>query len=152
MKAFMKEELRDRGTIEFPGIERFCDEKGQPIPFILKRLSRKRLQEIRERHREKSVFYDKNKRPVITADGQVAMKVEYDADAATAEIMVEAFVQPKLDDPEAMKYYGVLDRLDMPGILFLEKEEYDYVNQCVSIACGLVPPGKKDEAIDEIKN
>ena len=41
MKAFMKEELKNRGTIEFPGIDKFKDEKGKPIPFILKRLSRK---------------------------------------------------------------------------------------------------------------
>lgn len=27
MKAFMKEELKQRGTMEFPGIEKFTDEK-----------------------------------------------------------------------------------------------------------------------------
>lgn len=152
MKAFMKEELKDRGTMEFPGIERFCDEKGNPIPFILRRLSKKQQRQIREHHREKSVFYDKNKRPVVAADGQVAMKVEYDAERATAEFMVRSFVQPKLDDPEVMKYYGALDRLDMPGILFPDKDEYEYANKCVMIACGLEKPEKAEEVIDEIKN
>ena len=33
-------------------------------------------------------------------------------------MMVDAFVQPKLDDPELMDYYGVLDRLDMPQTIF----------------------------------
>ena len=33
MKAFMKEELKNRGTIEFPGIDKFKDEKGKPSPL-----------------------------------------------------------------------------------------------------------------------
>lgn len=56
LKAFMKEDLKDRGTMEFPGIERFTDEKGKPIPFIIKRLSRKEIKEIRELYETKQVF------------------------------------------------------------------------------------------------
>ena len=33
MKAFMKPELKDRGTMEFPGIERYKDAKGNVIPL-----------------------------------------------------------------------------------------------------------------------
>ena len=45
MKAFMKPELKDRGTMEFPGIERYKDAKGNVIPFIIKRLSMKEIKE-----------------------------------------------------------------------------------------------------------
>ena len=35
LKAFMKEDLKNRGTMEFPGIDKFTDEKGKAIPFII---------------------------------------------------------------------------------------------------------------------
>ena len=38
LKAFMKAELKERGTVEFPGVATFTDEKGNPVPFIIKQL------------------------------------------------------------------------------------------------------------------
>lgn len=154
LKAFMKEDLKDRGTMEFPGIERFTDEKGKPIPFIIKRLSRKEIKEIRELYETKQVFRDKNNgnRPVISGNGQVAIMRDYDSDSAGRHIMVEAFVQPKLDAPELMEYYGVLDRLDMPSILFPNKDEMEYADQCLMIACGLKSEKNEKEVIDDVKN
>ncbi len=154
LKAFMKEDLKERGTMEFPGIERFTDEKGKPIPFIIKRLSRKEIKEIRELYETKQVFRDKNNgnRPIISGNGQVAIMRDYDSDSAGRHIMVEAFVQPKLDDPELMEYYGVLDRLDMPSILFPNKDEMEYADECLMIACGLKSEKNEKEVIDEVKN
>lgn len=154
LKAFMKEDLKDRGTMEFPGIERFTDEKGKPIPFIIKRLSRKEIKEIRELYETKQVFRDKNNgnRPIISGNGQVAIMRDYDSDSAGRHIMVEAFVQPKLDAPELMEYYGVLDRLDMPSILFPNKEEMEYADECLMIACGLKSEKSEKEVIDDVKN
>ena len=67
MKAFMKEELKTGGTMEFPGIERFKDSKGNVIPFIIKKLSTAESREIRLRHKSKKVYRDKknNNRQVI---------------------------------------------------------------------------------------
>lgn len=154
LKAFMKEDLKERGTMEFPGIERFTDEKGKPIPFIIKRLSRKEIKEIRELYETKQVFRDKNNgnRPIISGNGQVAIMRDYDSDSAGRHIMVEAFVQPKLDDPELMEYYGVLDRLDMPSILFPNKDEMEYADECLMIACGLKSEKNEKEVIDDVKN
>lgn len=154
LKAFMKEDLKDRGTMEFRGIERFTDEKGKPIPFIIKRLSRKEIKEIRELYETKQVFRDKNNgnRPIISGNGQVAIMRDYDSDSAGRHIMVEAFVQPKLDAPELMEYYGVLDRLDMPSILFPNKDEMEYADQCLMIACGLKSEKNEKEVIDDVKN
>lgn len=74
LRAFMKEELRDRGTMEFEGIDAFKDENGKPIPFVLRRLSNAELREIRNRHRTEKVYRDKknNGRPVVD-DGAVAI-------------------------------------------------------------------------------
>lgn len=154
LKAFMKEDLKERGTMEFPGIERFTDDKGKPIPFIIKRLSRKEIKEIRELYETKQVFRDKNNgnRPIISGNGQVAIMRDYDSDSAGRHIMVEAFVQPKLDDPELMEYYGVLDRLDMPSILFPNKDEMEYADECLMIACGLKSEKNEKEVIDDVKN
>lgn len=154
MKAFMKEELKNRGTMTFPGIEAFKDEKGKPIDFIIKCLSMKEIREIRNIYKSNTVYRDKKNgdRPILGANGQVAVMKDYDAESAGLHIMVDAFVQPKLDDPELMEYYGVLDRLDMPQVLFNNKKDYEYADRCVLEACGLVEPKKDKEIIEELKN
>ncbi len=154
MKAFMKEELKQRGTMEFPGIEKFTDEKGKPIPFIIKRLSRKEIKEIRDAYKTTEVFRDRNNgnRPIVGNNGQVAVLKDYDGESAGFAIMVEAFVQPKLDDPELMEYYGVVDRLDMPQIIFSDRDDFEYADQCVMEACGLVKKKDEKEVIEELKN
>lgn len=154
LKAFMKEELKNRGTMEFEGIEKFKDKDGKPIPFIIKCLSRKEIKEIRDNYRRTEVYRDRSNgsRPLIGANGQVAVLKDYDADSAGLEIMVEAFVQPKLDAPELMDYYGVLDRLDMPQIIFSDREEFEYADRCVMEACGMAPRKKEKDIIEDIKN
>jgi hypothetical protein len=66
--------------------------------------------------------------------------------------MVDAFVQPKLDDEALMEYYGVLDRLDMPEIIFADREDFQYANECVMIACGLKSQETEEEVLETIKN
>lgn len=154
MKAFMKEELKTGGTMEFPGIERFKDSKGNVIPFIIKKLSTAESREIRLRHKSKKVYRDKknNNRPVISANGQVAMIEEYDSYLAGQELMVEAFVQPKLDDKDLMEFYGVYDRLEMPQIIFSNHEEFQYADECLMIALGLKEQKSDDKVINKLKN
>lgn len=154
MKAFMKEELKQRGTMEFPGIEKFKDEKGKPIPFIIKRLSMKEVKDIRNMYRTSSVYKDKGNgnRPIIGNNGQVAIIKDYDSESAGLHLMCDAFVQPKLDDPELMEFYGVLDRLDMPQIIFSDKEDFEYADQCLSEALGLLGKKTENETVDELKN
>lgn len=153
LKAFMKEELRTRGTMEFPGIAKFADKEGNPIPFIVKQLSMKDIKEIRNLYKTSEVFRDKKNgnRPVIE-NGQVAVRKDYDAEKAGLHIMVDAFVQPKLDDPELMDYYGVLDRLDMPETIFSDRDDFRYANECVMQACGLMDKTDETETVEEIKN
>lgn len=154
IKAFMKPELKDRGTMEFKGIDRYKDENGNPIPFIIKRLSAKEVREIRNNHKTRTVYRDKRNgdRPIIGNNGQVAVINDYDADAAGLDVMVEAFVQPKLNDPELMEYYGVLDRLDMPHILFPDKEEFQYADKCLMEALGLTTKKDDKTVVEELKN
>lgn len=153
LKAFMKEDVKNRGTMEFPGIGKYTDEDGKPIPFIIKRLSMKDIREIRDLYRTTQVFRDKRNggRPVI-ANGEVAMIKDYDSDTAERHMMCEAFVQPKLDDPELMEYYGVDDRLDMPLVIFADREDYMYADECLGIALGFTQEKDEKEIVEELKN
>lgn len=151
LKAFMKPELKDRGTMEFPGIDLFKDEQGNNVPFIIKRLSMNEIREIRKLYRTKKVYKERG-RAVIGANGQVAMIEEYDSERAGAHIMVEAFVQPKLDAPELMEYYGVLDRMDMPALIFSDMNDFRYADRCVMEACGMSEGKDEEEVVEEVKN
>lgn len=153
LKAFMKPELKERKTMEFPGIDKYVDEKGKPIPFIIRRLTRKELNEIRALYKTTTVYRDKQSgNPVLTADGQVAVMKEYDSDRAGRHIMVDAFVQPKLDDKELMKYYGVLDRVDMPFVIFPDQKDFQYADECLSIALGLKEQKNERGMVEDLKN
>lgn len=153
LKSFMKEELKERGTMEFPGINKFTGKDGNPIPFIIKRISQKDLKEIRNLYKTSVVFRDNqnNNRPLVQ-NGQVAMIKEYDAERAGLHMMVDAFVQPKLDAPELMEYYGVLDRLDMPEVIFADKADFKYANDCLMEALGLKEKESEPKTIENIKN
>ena len=153
LKAFMKAELKERGTVEFPGVPTFTDEKGNPVPFIIKQLSMKEIKEIRNLYKTTEVFRDKKNgnRPVIE-NGQVAVRKDYDAERAGLHVMVDAFVQPKLDDPELMEFYKVNDRLDMPETLFADRDDFRYANKCVMEACGLAAKQDEEETVEKLKN
>lgn len=154
LKAFMKAELKDRGTMEFEGIDKFVDpQTGKPIPFIIKRLSAKEIREIRNDYKSTTVFRegDKSNRPMVE-NGQVVVRKDYDAESVGLRIMVDAFIQPKLDDPELMKYYGVYNRLEMPETIFPDRKDFSYANDCVMIACGLKDKKTEKETVDKIKN
>lgn len=66
--------------------------------------------------------------------------------------MVDAFVQPKLDDPELMEFYKVNDRLDMPETLFADRDDFRYANKCVMEACGLAAKQDEEETVKNLKN
>lgn len=153
LSAFMKEELKDRGTMEFPGIEKFTGGDGKPVPFIIKRLSRKEVRNIQELYRTTSVYRDRQDgdRPVVQ-DGQVAVLKDYDAFRASRHMMVDAFVQPKLDDPKLMEFYGVVNRIDMPDVIFADRADLQYANDCLMIALGLKGESKEKEKVETIKN
>ena len=153
LKAFMKAELKERGTVEFPGVATFTDDKGNPVPFIIKQLSMKEIKEIRNLYKTTEVFRDKKNgnRPVIE-NGQVVVRKDYDAERAGLHIMVDAFVQPKLDDPELMEFYKVNDRLDMPETLFADRNDFRYANKCVMEACGLAAKQDEEETVEKLKN
>ena len=77
---------------------------------------------------------------------------EYDAIKANNEMLVEAFVQPKLDDKDLMEYYGVHNRIDMVDVIFADRNDLNYANDCLMIALGFKDPEPEEKLIDEVKN
>ena len=85
-------------------------------------------------------------------DGQAVVRKKYDSQRAGLHLMVEAFVQPKLDDKALMEYYGVYDRLEMPYIIFSEPGEMKYANECMKVALGIKKKSDEMETLETVKN
>lgn len=151
MKAFMKTDNTETTTMEFDGIERYKDENGNVIPFIIKRLSQKEIRKIRDLYEEETVVRDEDTDRILVDDGQVVVRRKYDGNSAGMQMMVEAFVQPKLDDPELMQFYGVYNKLEMPYVIFPTVAEMRYANACLREALGFKKDSDKKK-INEIKN
>lgn len=152
LKAFMKPELKEQEVIELPGIEAFKDDKGEPIPFRLKRLSRSELKEIRENNTTKTIVKDKRtNKPMVGSNNRIVYDEQYDSEAAGLEIMVECFVQPNLKAKELRDFYGVELNTELPEKMF-QGDDWEYANKCVLIACGLADEEMQDEVMKKIKN
>lgn len=152
MKAFMQEENKGDKEITFAGIERYKDKDGNVIPFILKRLNRKEIDKIRSLYEEETIVRDDETDRPLVDDGQAVVRKKYDSQRAGLHLMVEAFVQPKLDDKALMEYYGVYDRLEMPYIIFSEPGEMKYANECMKVALGIKKKSDEMETLETVKN
>lgn len=151
LNAFMKPELKEEQTITLPGIDAFKDDKGKPIPFILRRLSRERIAEIRDNCTTRTIVKDhRTNRPMVSGN-RIVYDEQYDSDKAGREIMVECFVQPDLTSEKLRSFYGVQLNSELPDKLFRGKD-FDYANKCVLIACGLADEETEDEVIKQVKN
>lgn len=151
LKAFMKPELKEEETITLPGIEAFKGADGKPIDFILRKIPRSKIDEIRSNNTERTVVKDhRTNRPMVSGN-HIVYDEKYDSEKAGREIMVECFVQPDLKSKELRDFYGVALNTDLPDKLFRGKD-FDYANKCVLIACGLADEDTEAEVIKNIKN
>lgn len=155
LKFFMKEELKKDEVVEIPGVETFKDDDGNIIPFKIKILDKNRIAEIRKAYTTRKMLVDAKKKPLLV-NGEVQYSRDYDGERATDHIIVESFVDPKLDDPKLMEFYGATDRLDMPGKLFRNLADYQHVSTAVISALGFNPEeaeeAEDDKIIGDVKN
>ena len=154
MKAFMKPELKDRGTMEFPGIERYKDAEGNKIPFIIKRLSMKKIKEIRNNHKTKEVISGQKK--MVTAQ-LLEVTDRLQLSMITMEILqvLKLWWKHLYSRNWTILTDGVLrvyDRLDMPNIIFPDKDDFKYADDCLMEACGLTSKKDDKETVEELKN
>lgn len=158
LNYFMKEELKKDEIVEIPGVETFKDEDGNIIPFKIKILDKNKISEIRKAYTTRKMIVDSKKKPLLV-NGEVQYSKEYDGDRATDHIIVDSFIDPKLDDPKLMAFYGVVDRVDMPGVIFRNMADYQHVSDAVISALGFSPDEVEDAEdsddkmeIEEVKN
>jgi len=84
-------------------LDRFVDEDGNPVPFVIQCITSGESDEIMQRCTDKG--------------GQLNVKEFGD------RMIVACMVEPSLKETELCQYYGVMDPLDVPGIMFSPGEK-----------------------------
>lgn len=144
---FMRESAKEEIVITVPGIESIKNEHGEIVPFEVKKLSRKSVQEIFAKYETQEIIYDANKKPYVV-DGEVVCRTKVDPDRALRHLVVEALQYPNLKDPAMMDFFKCYDVTDMPLQVFSQGDEYKYVMDTVLQAIGIHHPA--DEQSREV--
>ena len=144
LSAFMRKEFKTETIVEIEGFDRFKDEKGNVLPFKVKKLSYEKINQIRDFHSIEKVAYDKKTRKPVVVDGIVAKDIKYDNDKANANIVVEALVYPNLKDKELMAFYDCDEYIQMPSKLFTPIEYVELMRR-IWLVLGLISPDDDEE-------
>jgi hypothetical protein len=150
---FMRETAKKQEIVEVPGIESIKDEKGNIVPFKVKVLTKKEIDDIYDKYRTRTLVYDKKGRPVINR-GQAVFDVNTDSNKALRRVIVEALVYPDLHDKELMDYYECYDFTEMPLKVFPNPKEYEEVANMVLSVLGILDDDDEDgeTEVKEAKN
>ncbi|GED14877.1 phage tail assembly chaperone [Aneurinibacillus migulanus] len=109
MQAFMKGNAKPVQERKFQNIsDRYVDEKGNPIPFVMKAIPQSYVEEIRAKH--------------TRTDREGNEK--YDAVRANAEIAVKSTKFPDFTNPELLASYGEQDPIDLAKRILSIPGEY----------------------------
>lgn len=108
LQAFLKPQYKEE-TISVVLSDRFLDEDGKPVPFILKTLSQETLQSIARRStKEKTIGGRKTQ--------------EVDRAQHLARCIVESCIQPDFKDHDLCVAYGTEDPYCLPEKMLLVRE------------------------------
>lgn len=153
LSYFMRESAKRQEIIEVPGIESIKDEKGNIVPFKIKILNKKEIEDIYDKYRTRTLLYDKKGKPIINR-GQAVFDVNTDSNKALRRIIVEALVYPDLHNKELMDFYECYEFADMPIKVFPNPKEYDQVANIVLSALGILEDDSEDgeDEVQEGKN
>lgn len=152
---FMRETAKKQEIVEVPGVDSIKDEKGNVIPFKVRLLNKKEIEDIYDKYRTRTLVYDKKGKPVING-GQAVFDVKTDSNRALRRIIAEALVYPNLHDKELMEYYDCYEFAEMPAKVFPNPKEYDQVTNTVLAALGILDEEENDSdfntEVQEAKN
>lgn len=108
LSAFLKPTYTEK-KVEVVISDRFLDENGKPVPFIIKSLSHEAFETIRKRsYKEQLVNGKKNQ--II------------DNNLWLSRCIVESCIQPDFHDEELCHTYGCEDPFSCPSKMLLEGE------------------------------
>jgi hypothetical protein len=147
LARFMRPEMKAETIIDVV----IKDKDGNDMPLKVKRLTQKRISELRDIYTTKKPAYDKNGNPLVM-NGRIVWSEDRDVESYSRMLLVESLVEPQLDDPELMEFFGIDDVVDMPGAVFTPDE----IRQISDITGNLVSfrslEDVKKEDIEEVKN
>ena len=104
---FMRETAKNQDIVEVPGIDSIRDEKGNVVPFKIKMLTKKDIDEIYDKYRKRTLVRDDKGKPVFNR-GQAVFDTTTDSNKALRRIIVEALVYPDLHNKELMDTLTVM--------------------------------------------
>ncbi|MBS6644548.1 MAG: hypothetical protein KH366_13295 [Clostridiaceae bacterium] len=134
LKAFLQPPVAGK-TKEVIISERFTDEGGNIIPFVIQAISQEENEALAKKSRIEKTVDDI---PVETLDNIVYTK----------RLMLACVKEPDLRDAELCKYYGVVDPLEVLGKM-LSVGEYRTLSEAVLQINGMK---NKKEKLKEAKN
>lgn len=133
IKAFLQPPVME-DTKKIVISDRFKDEKGEPVPFIIRAIS----QEVNDRITRQSTKRTKKQNMVIRElDDEKYMKL----------LIQACVVEPNFKDSELCAYYKTMDPLDVPGRM-LSVGEYTRLAQEIREINGLL---MSDEELEEVE-
>lgn len=147
LKMFMRPDMKCGDVVDIV----IKDKNGNDMPLKMKRLSQKRISEIRAAYTTTNPVYDKRNQPIIR-NGKIMMATERDESAMIRCLITEALVQPPLDDPELMEYYDVLDVNDMPDAVFTQDELVQIITYFNQIVNHMELDSVSSEDVEDAKN
>ena len=134
LKAFLQPPVSGK-TKEVIISERFVDEEGNIMPFVIQAISQEENEALAKKSRIEKIV---NGLPVETLDD-----ITY-----TKRMMLACVKEPDLKDAELCKYYGVVDPLEVLSKM-LSIGEYGALSEAVMQINGLK---NKNERLKEAKN
>lgn len=153
LSYFMRETAKKQQIVEIKGLETIKDEDGNIVPFKVRLLNKKEIEDIYDQYRTRTMLYDRKGKPVVN-NGQAVFDVKTDSNKALRRVVVEALVYPDLHNKELMEYFECYEFADMPIKVFPDPKEYDYVVNSVLAALGVVDEDNNDSEseIEDAKN
>ena len=153
LSYFMRETAKKQEIVEVPGIESIKDENGHVVPFKIKMLTKKEIDDIYDKYRTRTMLCDKKGKPIFNR-GQAVFDINTDSNRALRRIIVEALVYPDLHNKELMEFFDCYDFSEMPLKVFPNPKEFDQVANIVLSALGILEEENDDSdtEVQEAKN
>ncbi len=134
LKAFLQPPVTDV-TKQVIVSDRFKDDEGNPVPFVIKAITQKENEKLAHMSRKTSNI---NGKPVEGLDNLLYTK----------RLVLACVQAPDFRDQEMCKYYGTEDPLDVPSQM-LSVGEYSRLSSAILELNDMVDPREK---MEEAKN
>ena len=140
LDAFLKGNAKPIEDIEMIVSKRFVDEKGNPIPWILRQLTAKENNNLRKKHTKKI----KNKLGRIEEN--------FNADAYQEEFITSSVIFPDLTDAKVQQSYGALGAYDLLQKMLTADEFANLQIKVAGFAEEEIIENSMDSLVEEVKN